>query len=127
MNLITESSVEHAVLDLSVNPLDNQQAFSTSTSAVFLHSIITSVGKKHLMNRSVLVPNSTATCHAFFLKVLYLGTADGNLICYDLQGAPLEDFKGNCAHTTPFPCFSELAALSVSQMSGSPCSRGYEV
>lgn len=100
MNLITESPLEHSIVSLDVNPLDHQQAISTSTSAVHLHSIITSVGNKHLMKRSVIVPNSAATCHAFFPRVLYLGTADGNLLCYDFQGTLLEDAKGNCTQPT---------------------------
>lgn len=97
MNLVTESPLEHSVASLDVNPLDYQQAISTSSSAVHLHSIITSVGNKHLLKRSVVVPQSTATCHAFFPRVLYIGTADGSLLCYDFQGALLGDVKGNCA------------------------------
>ena len=100
MNLTTESPLEHSVVSLHVNPLDHQQAISTSASIVHLHSIVTSVGNTHLMKRSVEVPKSAATCHAFFPMVLYLGTADGNLLCYDFQGTILEDAKGNCTRPT---------------------------
>lgn len=103
MTLSTESPLEHSIVTLDVNPLDHQQAISTSASVVHLHSIVTSVGNKHLMKRSVEVPNSAATCHAFFPMVLYLGTADGNLLCYDFQGALLEDVKGNCMQPTNWP------------------------
>jgi hypothetical protein len=131
MNLITESPLEQLLVTLDVNPLDTQQAISTSLSAVHLHSIITSTGNKHLLKRSVTIPNSSATCHAFFPRVIYLGTADGNLLCYNFQATLLQDVKGNCTSLPWYSCMLTMLHLDASPVLfrywSMTCSRGPEV
>lgn len=104
LRLLASADLEHAAVEVQINPLDKNMVLCMAVDACCVQRCITHGNKSRLVAQRVNSSQGSPTCQAFHCMSIYLGTSDGYVCCFDFNGNPLNHANGERAFLQVAAC-----------------------